>query len=258
MVNEQLPASFQRVAHRGGAALAPENTLAAFRHARTLPVDAIEFDVQMSRDGHALVFHDETLERLTNGRGNMLDLDLAYLRSLDVAAHFPGSWSEPQRMPLLTEALDFARSANLFVYLEIKASRRDGIYGRYPGIAEAVAREVLQTDMLSQVLLMSFDWAILPQVKSLAPGASTALLVSDDVWEPGEDSALVRLAEQARILHCEWINIDYKLFRPEMVAVFHQHGLRLGVWTVNDEPGLRRLAAAGVDSLTSDRPDLFL
>ena len=245
----------QRVAHRGGAALAPENTMAAFQRAQTLPVDAIEFDVQMSRDGHAIVFHDETLERLTNGKGNILDLDLAYLRELNVAAHFAGGWFEPQRMPLLTEVLDFARQAHLQIYLEIKASRRAGVYGRYPGIAEAVIQEVLAARMLDQVLIMAFDWAILPQIKALAPAATTAALVSADVWQPS--SALNALAVQVRALGCEWVNMDYKLFTPEMPELFHQQGLRLGVWTVNDAPGLQRLSVAGVDSLTTDRPDLF-
>ncbi len=67
----------QFVAHRGGSSLAPENTLAAFRNALRYPVDAIELDVQMSSDGRAVVFHDETIERLTEGRGNILDLDFA-------------------------------------------------------------------------------------------------------------------------------------------------------------------------------------
>src|SRR5947209_1289647 len=109
-----------RVAHRGGSALAPENTLAAFRNALNLHVDAFELDVQMSCDGHALVFHDETVERLTNGQGNLLDLDLAYLRTLNVAAHFVGGWPEPQQMPTLREVLTLAREAEIQVFIEIK------------------------------------------------------------------------------------------------------------------------------------------
>jgi len=232
--------------------------MAAFRHARTLPVDALELDVQMSRDGYALVFHDETLDRLTNKQGNMLDLDLAFLRDLDVSAHFSGGWSEPQRMPLLTEVLDFASQARLQVYIEIKASRRDGVYGRYPGIVEAVVHDVLAADMLDQVLIMSFDWALLPQVKILAPGAITGALVSEDVWEPRAASALNELVARVHAHGCEWVNMDYELFTPEMPAFLHTHGLRLGVWTVNDAADLRRLAASGVDSLTTDRPDLFV
>lgn len=249
--------SIQRVAHRGGSALAPENTLAAFRQALTLPVDAIELDVQMSRDGHVIVFHDETVERLTDGQGNILDLDLAYLRSLNVAAHFSGGWPQPQQMPTLREVLELARGKNIQVYIEIKPSKRDGVYGRYPGIAEAVTRDVLATRMLEQVLIMSFDWEVLPRVKMLAPGVQTGALVADDIWNPHATTALSDLAAQARALQCEWINMDYELFTPEMPGFFHASGFQLGIWTVNHQAGLHRLIQAGVDSLTTDRPDLF-
>jgi glycerophosphoryl diester phosphodiesterase len=249
--------ALQKVAHRGGSALAPENTLAAFRHALALSADAIELDVQMSRDGHAIVFHDETVERLTDGRGNVLDLDLAALQALNAAAHFAGGWLQPERIPTLREALDLAHAGGINVYIEIKPSKRDDVYGRYPGIAEAVTREVLAADMLEQVLIMSFDWEVLPQVKMLAPGAQTGALVSDDVWNPRSANALSELVKRVKPLQCEWINLDYDLFTPEMPEFFHANGYQLGIWTVNDEAGLQRLARAGVDSLTTDRPDLF-
>src|SRR5205807_9582109 len=92
----------QRVAHRGGSHLAPENTLAAFLNALTLHIDAIELDVHMSRDGHVAFIHDNLVHIRTNGSGNLLDLDLAYLRRLDAAAHYPGGWPEPQQIPALS------------------------------------------------------------------------------------------------------------------------------------------------------------
>ena len=248
--------SVQRVAHRGGAALAPENTLAAFRHALTLPVDAIELDVQMSRDGHAIVFHDERVERLTNGRGNILDLDLAYLRSLNAAEHFSGGWPEPQRVPTLQEAMELARGGGIRVYVEIKASKRDGgAYERYPGIAEAVMGEVVASGMLEQILMISFDWELLPLLKKLAPSVQTGVLVSREVWDTR--APLSELVKRVKELQGAWINLHYKLFTPELLELCHANGLQLGVWTVNDETSLRRLAQAGVDSLTTDRPDLF-
>src|SRR5205807_8520280 len=153
----------QRVAHRGGSHLAPQNTLAAFRNALTLPIDAIELDVHMSRDGHVIVFHDYTVDRLTNGRGKILDLDFAYLRSLNAAAHFPGEWPEPQRIPTLREVLELVRG-HVQVYIEIKFSERDGVCGRYPNIAQAVVEDVRAADMLDQAVIISFDWMILPIV----------------------------------------------------------------------------------------------
>src|SRR5437763_2076423 len=142
----------QRVAHRGGSELAPENTLAAFRNALTLPIDAIELDVHMSRDGHAIVFHDPTVDKQTNGTGNILDLDFAYLRSLNAAAHFPGGWPEPQQIPTLREVLDLAKG-HVQVYIEIKPSKRNGAYGHYPNIAETVIEEVRHAGTLGQAMI---------------------------------------------------------------------------------------------------------
>jgi len=246
----------QRVAHRGGSALAPENTLAAFQNALTLPVDAIELDVHMTRDGHAIVFHDNTVERRTDGKGNILDLDFAYLRGLNAAAHFPGGWPRVQQIPTVREVLDLAKG-QVQVSIEIKPSRRGKDYGRYPNVAETVIAEVRAAGMLEQVLIMSFDWTVLPIVKALEPIVQTGALVSTDVWNPRADHALSRLIAQVTALGCQWINMDSDLFTETMVPAAHTHGFKLGLWTVNSERALRYYAAAGVDSLTSDRPDLF-
>ncbi|HEU0002171.1 MAG TPA: glycerophosphodiester phosphodiesterase [Ktedonobacteraceae bacterium] len=248
--------SIELVAHRGGSRLAPQNTLAAFRNALNFPIDAIELDVHMSRDGHAVVFHDYTVEKLTNGAGNMLDLDFDYLRSLNAATHFPGGWPEPQQIPTLGEVLKLAKG-RVQVYIEIKPGKRDGVFGRYPNIAETVVDELCTADMLADVLIISFDWQVLPRIKSLEPSLRTGALVSTDVWDPREKDAIHTLTRRVAALNCEWINMDSKLFTIAMPEVIHQSGFKLGVWTVNSLRAMRRFASAGVDSLTSDRPDLF-
>jgi glycerophosphoryl diester phosphodiesterase len=247
---------FQRVAHRGGSHLAPQNTLAAFRNALTLSVDAIELDVQMTRDGHCVVIHDYTVEKLTDGEGNILDLDFAYLRSLNAAAHFPGGWPESQQIPTLREVLNLAKG-RVQVCIEIKPSKRDGVYGRYPNIVETVVNEVRAAGMLNHVLIISFDWFALSTVKALAPALPTGALVSDEQWNPHAEHALDTLFDQVAALGCNWINMDHTLFTPDMPGVMHRHGFKLGIWTVNSLDELRRLLAAEVDSLTTDRPDLF-
>jgi glycerophosphoryl diester phosphodiesterase len=246
----------QRVAHRGGSALAPENTLAAFQNALTLPIDAIELDVHRSRDGQAVVIHDNTLERLTNGIGNILDLDFAYLRGLNVAAHFAGGWPEPQRIPTLREVLELAKG-RVQVYIEIKTSKRGTKYGRYPDIAEIAVGEVRSLNMLADVLIMSFDWTLLPLVKALEPLVQTGALVSNEQWNSAAPNAFDTLLEQVTALDCTWINMDRKLFTPTMPNLIHEHGLNLGLWTVNSLREMRQFASEGVDSITSDRPDLF-
>ena len=252
----QLSQHVERVAHRGGSQLAPQNTLAAFRNALTLPIDAIELDVHLSRDGQSIVFHDYTVDKLTNGHGNILDLDFAYLRSLNAAAHFSGGWPEPQQIPTLREVLELAKG-HASVYIEIKPSNRNGVYGSYPHMAETIVAELRATDMLDHVLVMSFDWTVLPHIKALEPALQTGALVSDHEWKPYDEHALDTLVEQVKTLGCHWINMDINLFTPGMPAFFHEHGYKLGIWTVNILSDIQRLEKAGVDSLTSDRPDLF-
>lgn len=247
---------YERVAHRGGSRLAPENTMGAFRHALTMPIDAIELDVQMSRDGQPIVFHDNTVERLTEGEGNILDLDFPSLQTLNAAAHFSAGWPQIERIPTLSEVLALARN-RVRVYIEIKTSKRDGVHGRYPHIAETVVREVRAAAMLNQVLIISFDWPILKDVKDLEGLLETGAIVSRDVWNDQAEGAVERLAEQVKALGCEWINLDQKLFTPTIPQILHSRDLKLGLWTVNTLEDLQRFAAADVDSLTTDRPDLF-
>ncbi len=250
-----MPEQVQLVAHRGGSALAPENTLAAFRNALQYSVDAVELDVQMSRDGHVIVFHDNTVERLTNGAGNILDLDFAYLRGLNAAAHFSGGWPEPQQIPILREVLDLVKG-RARVYIEIKTSKRDGVTGRYPRLVESVVDDVRAAGMLDQVFIISFDWTVLPVLKALEPSVPVGALVSRDVWT-AEMGPFEQLSALVQSLGFDWINMDRRLFTPDMPAIAHAHKLKIGLWTVNTLDELRRFAADGVDSLTSDHPDLF-
>jgi glycerophosphoryl diester phosphodiesterase len=236
---------------------APENTLGAFRQALTLPVDAVECDVQMTSDGQAIVFHDTTVDRLTEGSGNLLDLSFSYLRSLNAATHFSDGWPQREIIPTLREVLTFLRGRKQ-VYIEVKNSKRNNVYGYYPRIAETVVEEVRATDMSQQVLIIAFDPQILADIRSLAPELSIGLIVGGEWWlmQPPE-LVFTTLFEQVAVLQCQWLNMDYRLFTPELLSALHERDLKLGLWTVNTLEELQRLAVAGVDSLTTDRPDLF-
>ena len=112
------------IAHRGASAYAPENTLAAFALAKEMNADWFELDCTLSRDGHVVVIHDDTLDRTTNGEGPVRDRTLAELKQLDA-----GSWKDPrfagERLPLLVEALELARERRIGVYIEIKNAQDD-------------------------------------------------------------------------------------------------------------------------------------
>ena len=196
----------------------------------------------MSRDGRAIVFHSYTVDKLTGDHGNILDLEFAYLRSLNAAAHFPGGWPEPQQIPTLREVLDLVRG-RVQVYIEIKPSKRGDQYGHYPRIVETVIEEVRSAGMTDQVLIISFVWTVLPHVKSIEPALPTGTLVSEDVWNTGQDDAFAILMSQAAALGCNWVNMDSDLVTPAMPAIAHQHGFKFGVWTVNTPEEFQRFAA---------------
>ncbi len=210
----------------------------------------------MSRDGQAIVFHDNTIDRLTDGRGNILDQDFAYLRSLNAAAHFPGGWFQPERIPTLREVLDLAKG-RVNVHIEIKYSQRERIYGRYPNIAETVVAEVQAANMRDQALIISFDWHALSVIKSLAPSLETGVIVSKKWWSEQSEDPLDMLCDQAAVLGCSRIDLNALLFSPNMPDILHQRGFQLGLWTVNKLDELRHFAIAGTGSLTTDRPDFF-
>jgi glycerophosphoryl diester phosphodiesterase len=247
------------VAHRGGAALAPENTLAAFRNALALGVDAVELDVHRARDGALVVIHGAELSETTDGQGNVADHDLRELRALNAAVWF-AHWPGRELIPTLDEALAVV-AGRARVQVEIKVAERDGRYGCYPGIAEAVVAALRIHGMLDAALIVSYDWEVLAQVKGIAPDAQTGAIVAEETLArlpAGLPASPIHALQLVRQLQLDAVNIADDLVTAELVEQAHAHGLRVGVWTVNEAPRARALAAMGVDSITSDRPDLLL
>ena len=137
-----------KVAHRGGAGLAPENTLAAFRAGLEQGADALELDVHLSRDGELVVIHDPILARTTNAAGEVGDMTFAELRQLDAAARYFGPPVGRQLIPTLQEVVDLAKG-RASLQIEIKV-RSDG--SRYPGIESKVVETLRQSGMVDDAV----------------------------------------------------------------------------------------------------------
>lgn len=237
-------------AHRGGAALWPENSLAAFRGAIALGVDALEFDVHLTADGEPMVIHDPTLDRTTTMRGLVREtareaLGAARLRDAAGAA-------TEERVPTLAEVLDVAAAARIDVLPEIKLdSRRQP----YPGIEERVLERLRGRGLLARATVQSFDAATLRRVRALEPAVRTMFLVSRTrltaTGVTAEDSVL-----WARDVGATDLGIDHRLVDAGVVAVARAAGVRLSVWTVNAEADLLRVRELGVDVVMTDHPDL--
>jgi glycerophosphoryl diester phosphodiesterase len=225
------------VAHRGGSADAPENTLAAFRTAIAHGVTVAECDVHLSADGAVAVIHDPTLDRTTNGVGPVAAKTLAELRALDA-----GAWMSPafagERIPELRELLALA-AGRLTLLVELKAG---------DGLEERVTT-LLASERRDDVVLTSFDPERLARAKTLLPTVPTMLLGRRRAHGPPV------LIETAVELEAAAVGVEQEGIDGPFVVAAHGAGLGVFAWTVNDADAARRLAALGVDGLITDQPD---
>lgn len=237
-------------AHRGGAALWPENSLLAFRNALGLGVEYVETDVHLSADGQVVVMHDPTLERTSTGVGALRERTLADLEAVRLRAR-DGSVGD-ERVPTLARLLDLLAPSPVGLLLEIKVDHRKQ---RYPGIEEKVLALLRAHGMQQRTLVMAFERETVRRVRELDPSVRTALLIGRgelqrDRVRPAEGVA------RARELGAAAIGYNHRLVDDEVVAAARAAGVVLGAWTVNEEADIRRMMAAGVDLIISDRPDL--
>ncbi len=239
-------------AHRGGAALWPENSLLAFQSAIALGSDLLEFDVHLTRDRTVAVIHDATLERTTNGTGPVAALTAAELRRLRLRG--PGQNLTAEPVPMLDDLLNAVAASPRPVGLlvEVKGPAT-GV--RYEGLEELILAALARAGLQAQASLMAFNPDVIARVRTLAPRARTTLLVERDVVERAgaRPEQTVDWAVAAGVTD---LGLEYTLADDRVVAAARAANLTLGVWTVNDATSIRTMLALGVDIVTSDRPDL--
>jgi glycerophosphoryl diester phosphodiesterase len=237
-------------AHRGGAALWPENSLLAFRQALALGVDALEFDLHMTADGEIVVLHDPTLDRTSTGRGPVRDLKLADLAAVRLKTR-DGAVTD-ERIPTLAEALELAAPASVELMPEIKV---DANRQRYDGIEEKALALVRARGLLPRTTLQAFQAETIRRLRALEPTARTMLLVArgDVERDRARPAEAVR---RARELGATDLGMNHRLIDADVMAAARAGAIRLSAWTVNEETDIRRMVDLGVDVVMSDRPDL--
>jgi glycerophosphoryl diester phosphodiesterase len=242
-----------KVAHRGGAGLAPENTLASFRSGMDHGADAVELDVHLSSDGELVVMHDPEVSRTTDGSGEIGRKSLAEIRRLDASAKFPGASVGQQAVPRLQEVLDLVKG-RCGVQIEIKV-RTDG--SRYAGIEEKVVQAVRQSGMVDQAVVLSFDFPSIAVVKAIEPRLRTCALATKAYFQGEGKSGPAAVAAQMEKLDVDFMGVEKSWLSLGLYDALRARGIGVGVWTVDDEATMRRFAAMGVDFITSNRPDLL-
>lgn len=216
-----------RIGHRGAAGYAPENTVAGIQKAVALGADFVELDVQASRDGQLVIFHDRRVDRMTDGKGLVADTTLADLRRLTVTGG--------HRIPTLDEAFQ-AAEGKIGLMLELKVA----------GLADPLCDAVRRSRFAGLLIYASFFHQDLLRVRQREPKAQTlALLVASPV-QPAS------FALDARATH---VGIAYDLLSKPYVDALHRAGLTVFAFTVNDPADVQRVAGLGVDGIISDFPD---
>lgn len=231
----------QVLAHRGASAYAPENTARAFRLAIEQRADWLEFDVQQTRDGQLVVFHDLRVERTTNGRGALRDLTLDEVRRLDAGSWFGAEFAgEP--VPTFEEVVALAQQAGIRIFPEVKDPRF------YPGIEERVAATLHAYGYEGSTIVQSFDADSLERMREINPRLRLAALYTRDD-QPKDDPPA-----RAEVIGPPWELIASD---RELVREAHGAGRQVIAWSVDSPGAAKQMIEARVDGIITNRPDVI-
>ena len=226
-------------AHRGASGHAPENTLPAFEMAHLAGADGIELDVQLSKDGVPVVIHDEQIDRVSDGVGNVRDYTFEELRSFNMNRQFPAYGRAA--IPTLSEVYDLVKGTEMVVNLELKNS-----VVFYEGLEEQVLELARRKGLEDRIIYSSFNHYSMRKIKRLLPTARVAFLYSDGIL----DAAEYARQNGAYAIHPSLGNMMYPDL--DIVRECHDRGVRVHVWTVNEEADIERMRALGVDAVITN------
>jgi glycerophosphoryl diester phosphodiesterase len=223
------------IAHRGASGTFPENTLSAFRAAIDAQAAMCELDVQLTRDGAVVVIHDDTVERTTDGKGEVAELTLAELQRLDAGARFRNGAVKGERIPTLDEV--FAVTAGRCgLNIELKAG----------GLEHQVAQIMQARDAFGDSIVSSFDWEYLKKIQQLHFNIRIALLA---------DEKPVDLMINAVAMRAHAINPRWDMVTADLCKAAHERNLKVYTWTVDADARMRALMEYGVDGIMTNYPE---
>ena len=244
--------------HRGAAGLAPENTLSAIREGMKY-ADRIEIDVHQSKDGKIIVMHDSSVERTTNGKGKIKDLDWSYLSTLDA-----GSWLSPkyegERIPLLEEVIDLVCPKKVLL-IEVKE-------GEYPSIEKNIIRIIEEKGVANNIIIQSFNTKILERFHKLNPKIRLHKLFAKQIYLFGFPITLVQASSLSHIATLFYVkkypyiqeySIFHRLFSKHFIEKLDkQTGEKhINVWVENNPQRAQKLIQLGIDGIITDYPNRF-
>ncbi len=230
-------------AHRGASGwdkqYAPENTMPAFEKAIEMGADGIEVDVQLSKDGHVVICHDERIDRTSSGVGWLKDYTLEELRRMSFSKGHPEFGNVP--IPTLRELLDFLSPTGKELNIEFK---NGVIY--YEGLEEKTVAMIKEFNMEKRVIYSSFNHYSLKILKNTVPNARIGILT---------DQNFVSILEYVNMMQAEAIHPNYKNIDKLYIDNCHNNGTKVNIWTVDSLAEIKRFCEYGVDAIITDCPD---
>lgn len=234
------------IAHRGASGLAPENTPAAFLTALALGADTIEIDVHLSRDGHVVVIHDDTVDRTTTGTGEVRTLGLAEIQSLDAGSWFYGTDVQPRwspdllQVPTLEQVIEMVRGkASLLIELKDPTL--------YEGLEERLVESLRSTGLMREpgaVTVQSFDETAVRKMAQLAPEVPRFQLTSGAELSAESLDGIRGYADG--------VAPNREDVTALLISEAHARGLSVYSWTVNRREDMQSLWRMGLDGIITD------
>lgn len=228
----------QITAHRGYSAVAPENTLPAFEEAVEVGADYIELDVQLTADGQLVVFHDKTIERTTDGTGELSEMTYSELQKLSAGKWFSSDGRfDDVKISLLSEVLE-AVGDDILLNIEIKN------HGDVKKTAEMTAAAIEEYGIERTCYVTSFSYTALKTIKKINPKIKTGLIAN-----------IATSTSFSQLRYIDAVSLNYIFVNSSIVNMAHQNGKRVFVWTVDRKSDIQHMIAMGVDNIITNRPD---
>ena len=236
------------IAHRGGAGVGLENTLSCIEKGIASGADMIEIDVHLTKDGHLVVCHDQTVDRTTNGKGKIGEMTLEEIKKLQVVDAKGNSTEE--HLPSLTEVLELI-DGRVTLLIEIKRTKKI-----YQGIEERVVNEIEKFQASSWVIIQSFNDSVLENTHTINPQQRLEKLIICKFWGLPFifDGTFTRFSFK-KYNYISSFNIFYKSASSAFIKNIHKQGKEVKIWTLEDPQKAPNIL---MDGVITDRPDLWI
>ena len=239
------------IGHRGASAVAPENTMAAFREAIAVGADGVEFDVRLTRDGVPVVIHDRDLRRTGGLSQRVADLTWAEIAKVDVGSWFSESFGN-ETVPSLTELFSLFQSNDSTLYLEMKC---DSV-AEYAPLAEACCHLIKEHGLKERVMIECFQLPALKVVREIDSEIRTVALFEPSIANPSVLSN-PSIINKATDVGAVALALHHRLARKSLIERARSSGMHIAVWTVDDPAWLERARTLGIDALITNDPAKF-